>query len=140
MTTETTGTAFADWVILELLGHRRLAGYLTEAQIAGESFLRLDIPGEPCPTCNARGNLDQYAPNGEQTHLGSCPDCRGLGNHIRATQYYAAGAVYAITPTSRDTATRVADISRAAPIQHWELPAAQPSDAWMGDTEDAEVL
>jgi hypothetical protein len=35
---------FAEWVILELLGHRRLAGWLTEQQIAGASFLRLDIP------------------------------------------------------------------------------------------------
>lgn len=32
--------------ILELLGHRRLAGYLSEQTIAGSSFLRLDIPGE----------------------------------------------------------------------------------------------
>lgn len=38
---------FAEWVILELLGHRRLAGWLTEQQIAGASFLRLDIPGTP---------------------------------------------------------------------------------------------
>lgn len=38
---------FAAWVIIELLGHRRLAGYLTEQQIAGTSFLRLDIPAEP---------------------------------------------------------------------------------------------
>lgn len=37
----------AEWVILELLGHRRLAGWLTEQQIAGASFLRLDIPGGP---------------------------------------------------------------------------------------------
>lgn len=37
---------FAEWVILEQLGHRRLAGHLTEQQIAGHGFLRLDIPGD----------------------------------------------------------------------------------------------
>ena len=40
-----TDPGFAEWVILELLGHRRLAGYLTEQQIAGTLFLRLEIPG-----------------------------------------------------------------------------------------------
>jgi hypothetical protein len=49
MTDTTTDDAksFADWVILELLGHRRLAGYLTEVQIAGAGFLRIDIPCDP---------------------------------------------------------------------------------------------
>jgi hypothetical protein len=37
---------FAEWVIIELLGHRRLAGHLTEQQVAGHGFLRLDIPGD----------------------------------------------------------------------------------------------
>ena len=32
--------------ILELMGHRRLAGHLSEQTIGGSSFLRLDIPGE----------------------------------------------------------------------------------------------
>lgn len=36
---------FGSWAIVELMGHRRLAGYLTEQQIAGAGFLRLDIPG-----------------------------------------------------------------------------------------------
>lgn len=44
--TETT-EAFAEWVVIELMGHRRLAGHLTEVQIGSEGFLRLDIyPGD----------------------------------------------------------------------------------------------
>lgn len=35
---------FAQWVVLELMGHRRLAGFLTEQEIAGRGFLRLEIP------------------------------------------------------------------------------------------------
>lgn len=42
----TTDTAtFEGWVILELMGHRRLAGYLTEQTIGGASFLHIDVPG-----------------------------------------------------------------------------------------------
>lgn len=46
----TDSGTFAEWAILELLGHRRLAGHVSEASIAGSSFLRIDIPaadGEP---------------------------------------------------------------------------------------------
>lgn len=33
------------WFIVELMGHRRLAGYVTEQTIAGAGFLRIDVPG-----------------------------------------------------------------------------------------------
>ncbi len=42
-------TAFEGWAILELMGHRRLAGYLQEQEIAGAAFLRLDVPGDEGP-------------------------------------------------------------------------------------------
>ena len=32
------------WAELELLGHRRLVGHLSEEEIAGARFLRLDVP------------------------------------------------------------------------------------------------
>ena len=36
---------FATWGILELMGYRRLGGFIQEAQIAGASFLRIDFTG-----------------------------------------------------------------------------------------------
>lgn len=36
--------SFRGWVILELMGHRRLGGLLQEVEIAGEGFLRIDVP------------------------------------------------------------------------------------------------
>lgn len=39
-------SAFEGWVILELMGHRRLAGYLREEALGGSSFLRIDVPGD----------------------------------------------------------------------------------------------
>lgn len=36
--------AFEMWAVVELLGHRRLAGRLTEQQVAGQVLLRVDVP------------------------------------------------------------------------------------------------
>lgn len=35
---------FEEWAILELFGHKRIAGRVTEQEIAGAGFLRLDVP------------------------------------------------------------------------------------------------
>ena len=35
--------AFQGWAIVELMGHRRLAGHVTEQEVAGHGFLRLDV-------------------------------------------------------------------------------------------------
>jgi hypothetical protein len=37
---------FAGWAILELMGHRRLGGFVQEATLAGGAFLRIDVPGD----------------------------------------------------------------------------------------------
>ncbi len=34
------------WAILELLGHRRLVGLVSECEIAGAGFLRIDVMAE----------------------------------------------------------------------------------------------
>ena len=100
---------FAEWVILELLGHRRLAGYLTEQQIAGHGYLRLDIPGEN----------DSEAKD------------------FAATQLFNPTSVYAIHPTTETIARHAAQTYRQAPLNHWELPAA-PSRSPADDVPDDE--
>jgi len=37
-------TRFEGWAILELMGHRRLAGYVSECAVAGTKLLRIDVP------------------------------------------------------------------------------------------------
>ena len=37
---------FDEWGILELMGHRKLAGRIREVQVAGCGMLRIDIPGQ----------------------------------------------------------------------------------------------
>lgn len=43
--------AIEGWAILELMGHRRLGGFVREEEIAGAAFVRIDVPaadgGEP---------------------------------------------------------------------------------------------
>lgn len=40
---ETTET-FDVWAVVELFGHGQIAGRVTEQQIAGDTFLRVDVP------------------------------------------------------------------------------------------------
>lgn len=89
-----SGESFEGWVILELMGHRRLGGYLREQEIGGVSFLRLDIPK--------------------------------VNDLPAATQFYGAGSVYCITPTTEEVATLCAKVNRPAPVHRWELPAKEP--------------
>jgi len=48
---------FEEWAILELMGHRRLAGKVTDAVIGGGAFLRIDVPGE-----NGKYSTQYYSP------------------------------------------------------------------------------
>ncbi len=54
---EEKNNRFDEWAVLELMGHRRLAGRVTDAVIGGGSFLRIDIPGK-----NERVTTQYYSP------------------------------------------------------------------------------
>lgn len=102
--------AFDGWAILELMGHRRLGGRVSEQVIAGAAFLRIDIPG-PEP---------------------------GAVASVIATQFYSAAAIYAITPTTEEVARAVASRNQPAPVQRWELPGPVASNVVESDDgEDA---
>ncbi len=51
-------TKFEEWAILELMGHRRLAGKVTEATIGGGAFIRIDIPMK-----DGKTSTQFYSPN-----------------------------------------------------------------------------
>lgn len=86
-------TAFEGWAVLELMGHRKLAGYVREQNVAGAGFIRIDVPGP-------------------------------AGDADVATQFYAPGALYCLTPTTEDVARRFAAGCRPEPVTRWELPQA----------------
>lgn len=83
---------FESWAILELMGHRRLGGFVSEVEMAGVGMFRIDVP--------------------------ELVD--GDTRHAAATQFYAPAAVYAITPTTEEIARAVR--SRPAPVHAFELP------------------
>jgi len=35
---------FKEWAIIELMGHQRIAGRVSEQQIGGSAFVRVDVP------------------------------------------------------------------------------------------------
>lgn len=112
MKADDTQDVFEGWCILELMGHRRLAGYVREQTVGGASFLRLDVPG-PTPESPAT-----------------------------ATQFYSPTAVYCITPTTETIARRLAQTSRPEPVQRWELPPAPKDRRFSseaGELVDCEV-
>jgi hypothetical protein len=100
---------FEGYCILELMGHRRLAGYVREQTVGGASFLRLDVPGP------------------------------AEGSEPVATQFYSPAAVYCITPTTEAIARRLAQASRPEPVQRWELPPAPKDRNRCGASVDYEI-
>jgi len=42
--TETTNPKFAHWAIVEVMGHHTYAGFVTEQTLAGQAFVRVDVP------------------------------------------------------------------------------------------------
>lgn len=46
MSEEQQQSGYAEWSILEVMGHRRLGGFVREVQVAGAGFLRIDVPSD----------------------------------------------------------------------------------------------
>lgn len=105
-----TKQTFNQWCVLELFGHVRLAGRVTEDSIGGCSFLRCDIPD------------------------------RETGE-TKLTRYFGNGAIYSMTPVTREVAVAVGDGNAQPPVKAWEmpkpqLPAGAPADKHHNDDFD----
>jgi hypothetical protein len=42
---ETAKQTFEEWALVELFGHQKIVGKVTETSLAGGAFLRVDVPG-----------------------------------------------------------------------------------------------
>ena len=107
MTTTETAEPFSEWAIVELMGHIRVAGHLTEQQVAGGHFLRLDIHKEEGPAV-----ITQLIPPPP------------------------GGPVYRITITTEAVARKIGGRSVPEPVARWELEAAKPDTAWADEGTD----
>jgi hypothetical protein len=80
MTDANQTPTFDEWAVIELLGHRRVAGRVREVQIAGAGFLRIDIPptqGHAAQTQYVSpGSVYALHPVTEQVATASAANCR----------------------------------------------------------------
>jgi hypothetical protein len=103
--TETEPT-FEGWAILELMGHRKLAGWVAEVQIAGAGMLRVDVPAPmQCAECR------------DGTAAKPCPKCSV------ATQFYSPSSLYCLTPTTEKMARKAAESCQPTQVQRLEYQA-----------------
>lgn len=76
-----TPPTFDAWGIVEVMGHKRFAGHITEQQIAGAALVRVDVP----EVTNRRGEtVSEYS------------------------KLIGVGSVYCITPTTEEVARKAA--------------------------------
>lgn len=86
---------FEVWGLLELFGHQRLWGRLSEQTIGGCHFIRVDVPAV---TVEGEQPIAEY------------------------TRFFTQGAIYGMTPTSEEVARAMATRHQARPVQAYEMP------------------
>ena len=92
---EATSKPFDEWCLLEIMGHQKYAGRVSETVIAGQAFIRIDIP--------ERKN--------------------GLGVMVPGfTKMFGPGSVYSITPVAEDIARGMASQLETTAINIYDLP------------------
>lgn len=102
---------FDEWAIVEVMGHQRYAGKVTEQAIGGCNFVRVDVP-----------RIEADGRNPEQQAF---------------TKLLGQSSIFAITPVSEAVARHVAAQMRAAPVHVYDLPAVHQKALPIGhDDED----
>lgn len=94
------------WAIVELMGHRRLAGRVSEVEAFGTKMLRIDIPKSAA-----------------------------IGDAEVVTQFYGGPSIYGVSPVSEDVARAAAMRNQQAPVSPWEMPK-QPLPIANDDDDD----
>lgn len=112
---DTDKALFSGYAILELMGHRRLGGYVRETTFAGAACVRIDIPK---PEAECWRTTD--APRVEE---------------VLATSIYGGAAIFCMTPCKAAMARAVAVNTTAVEMTFYEqqtlredrqLPEGQP--------------
>lgn len=95
MTTQTP--TFDTFAIIELFGHARIAGRVSEQVIAGAGMLRVDVP--------------------------ELPETKYHPAQPAYTRFFGSGAIYSITPVDEVIANQVAQQLRVKPVNvYFEMP------------------
>lgn len=100
---------FEGWAIVEQMGHKTIAGFVREVQLAGVAMLRIDVPG----------------PEGTAEPI--------------ASQFIHASTLYALTPTAEAIVRKMAARTNVTPAAAWgvsALPAGRDEDDLVDDDQD----
>jgi hypothetical protein len=104
------------WAILELMGHRKLAGFVTD----DNGLVRIDVYTEDPESLPGSTTMAPITP----------PPI--------ATQWYGRAAIYCITASTKEMCLRVAAANQPAPVGRWELPERVASPGPEPDDADVE--
>lgn len=112
---------FEAWAIVELMGHRQVAGRVTEQIIGGQSLLRIDVP--ECPEIPAhQGKRVRW--DGEEREY-TVPAESAIPAY---TQFYGVGSVYCLTPCTEEIARRVTLQKRERPVALFDGSVTRVAD------------
>ena len=100
MSNTSDNKTFETWAIVEVMGHRQFAGFVSEQAIGGASFVRVDVPAVDA--------------DGEQLPA--------------FTKLLGAGSIYAISPCTEETARAFAARSRQRSFATYEAPRLPAPD------------
>src|SRR5215467_5689174 len=88
--------AIEGWMILEIFGHNRFAGYVTVENIGVAAMIRLDVPElTERERVTKRG---EYAADGHYLPPGTTVRDGSVQGY---TKLFGVGAIYAMTPCTR---------------------------------------
>jgi hypothetical protein len=86
---------FDEWAFVEIMGHKRYAGKVTEQAVGGASFVRIDVP-------------EVVLLDGEKL--------------APFTKLFGAASIYCISPCTEETAKAFAASIRAEGFSRYEAP------------------
>jgi hypothetical protein len=88
--------SFEQWCVVEIMGHKKFAGLVTEQVIGGTSFVRIDVPAIESPKREA------------------------------FTKLFGAGSIYCMTPCTEETARAFAKNICERAFSTYEAPRLGP--------------
>ncbi len=96
-----TAEKFEAWALVEVMGHQRYAGKVTEQAVGGCNFVRVDVP--------------------------DVPPVNGVGGRQGFTKLLGQSSIFAITPVTEETARRMAARYDNAPVVVFDGRPPQPA-------------
>lgn len=88
---------FKSWALVEVMGHKKYAGFVSEEEIGGQSFVRVDVP--------------------------AIADDKKESAREAFSKFIGPSSIYCITPVTEDVArAMVVDLAKS-PFEVWDYPS-----------------